>query len=93
MFVSIYVCKKNADIIVVEAENFMNKTFYREMQITYFSLNLSNLQDILVYCNIRIPCYPQPIMERKRVCKHTLLRAFQDFITKKIKAVRNGMEG
>ncbi|RMX43027.1 hypothetical protein pdam_00001793 [Pocillopora damicornis] len=35
----------------------------------------------------------KPIMERKRVCKHTLLRAFQDFITKKIKAVRNGIEG
>ena len=31
MFVSICVCKKNADTIVVEAENFMNKTYYREM--------------------------------------------------------------
>ena len=31
MFVSIYVCKKNADTTMVEAEKFLNKTFYREM--------------------------------------------------------------
>ena len=42
-----------------------------------------------------VTCSPRPIMERKKVCKHTLFETFErlfEIVTNKSKPVRNGME-